>query len=526
VLTKNGSGSVTLTSNNTYSGGTTLNAGTLNVNSAGALGSGPLTLNGGTLDNTFGALTLASNPAQSWAGNFTFGGTNDLNLGSGGVTLTNSRTVTTNNSGRLTVGGVISGASNSLTKNGTGTLTLTNKNTYGGGTIVNGGILELGSGGGTGTIGGTLTINNGGTVRTLVTDSIGFTAGLQVNTVTLNAGGTFDAYIGGNEGFDTNFVMNGGTVQSTSGGRINFDTGFGISTNPASGNSTFSAPISIRGSALPIDVEAGSNLNLFTGFNNGTGNGTVTKTGAGTLTFGSGNAFPTAPLVFNGGVVATGGFSQSSTGTLQLASNSTLDLGPVGSNATVSFGDSSALAWSGTLTIANWSAGANHLIMIASPTGLTSAQLGDIKFADFAHQGASLVTSPAGAFSFGEVVPTIGDIDQNGVVNASDLNELMIALTNFDVFKNSLQSQNPLLTDSDLKYIVDVNLDGSPDNADIQAEIFTINAALAPHAPGLGNGSAVPEPASIALLGIGAFVAGFIAYRRRMSVQLSHGCNN
>ena len=54
----------------------TLSAGLLEPggNSA-ALGSGPLTLSGGTLDNTSGAaMTLAGNNAQNWNGSFTFVG--------------------------------------------------------------------------------------------------------------------------------------------------------------------------------------------------------------------------------------------------------------------------------------------------------------------------------------------------------------------------------------------------------------------------------------------------------------------
>ena len=49
-LTKNGAGLLVLNGPNTYSGGTTLAAGTLAVGNAGALGSGTLTITGGVLD--------------------------------------------------------------------------------------------------------------------------------------------------------------------------------------------------------------------------------------------------------------------------------------------------------------------------------------------------------------------------------------------------------------------------------------------------------------------------------------------
>ena len=48
------SGTTTLAGNNTHTDGTTLNAGTLNVNTASATGTGTVTINGGTLDNTSG----------------------------------------------------------------------------------------------------------------------------------------------------------------------------------------------------------------------------------------------------------------------------------------------------------------------------------------------------------------------------------------------------------------------------------------------------------------------------------------
>jgi autotransporter-associated beta strand protein len=136
-------GTLNLMGDNTLAtGGVTLTAGTLNLGTATALGTGTLTIDGGTIDNTSaGALTLTTNNAQAWGGNFAFGGSDDLNLGTGAVTLVGNRVVTVG-ANTLTVGGAIGGA-HSLTKAGAGTLTLNGVNTYTGLTTISAGTLNL-----------------------------------------------------------------------------------------------------------------------------------------------------------------------------------------------------------------------------------------------------------------------------------------------------------------------------------------------------------------------------------------------
>ena len=147
VLTKNGGGSLTLETSNSYSGGTTLNLGTLNVNNASALGSGTLTINGGTIDNTSGAAIVSStNNAQTWSGDVAFTGSNDLDLGSGAVTSTGSgnRTVTVS-SGALTVGELKTAAGQGFVKQGSGTLVLTSTDAGSAASVVNG-VLDIAAG--------------------------------------------------------------------------------------------------------------------------------------------------------------------------------------------------------------------------------------------------------------------------------------------------------------------------------------------------------------------------------------------
>ena len=172
------SGTATLAAFNTFTGGVTLNAGTLRVNNAFALGSGAVTINGGILDNTSGfAVSLANNNTQSWNGDFTFAGTgdgtHDLQMGNGVVTLGGAgpaRTVTVS-AGTLTVGR-IAGTGFGFTKAGAGTLTLapTAVSSISGELNVTGGALNIGAQDFTATgLAGSGTISNGsGTTRWLI----------------------------------------------------------------------------------------------------------------------------------------------------------------------------------------------------------------------------------------------------------------------------------------------------------------------------------------------------------------------
>jgi fibronectin-binding autotransporter adhesin len=146
-LVKSGTGSLTISSTNSYSGGTTLNAGTLNINSATAIGTGPLIINGGTIDNTSsGAVTLTTNNIQTWnTPTITFGGTNSLNMGTGTVALSGTNTtttITTVGTGTLTVGG-LTGSGDAVTKAGPGTLVVAGSSTYNGITTVTAGTLSV-----------------------------------------------------------------------------------------------------------------------------------------------------------------------------------------------------------------------------------------------------------------------------------------------------------------------------------------------------------------------------------------------
>ena len=227
-ITKTGAGTLMLSGANTYGGGLTLSTGTLQLNSAGAPGTGTFTINGGTITNTSGAdITLSNNNAQTWGGDFTAAvgsGTNSLNTGTGAVTLTGNRQVNVSGTtATFTVGGSIGdgGLGFSLTRGGggTGTLILGASNTYSGGTIISSGKLTANHDGalGTGNISltsgtVTLTLQNGAT-NNYINDNASLSV-ITGSTVNLNFTGTSDTV--------SQFIVNGVSQAAGTYGAGNF----------------------------------------------------------------------------------------------------------------------------------------------------------------------------------------------------------------------------------------------------------------------------------------------------------------
>lgn len=370
-VTKNGSASVTISSSNSYAGGTTLNAGTLNLHNASALGTGVVTITGGTLGNSSGAaVTLSTNNLQTWSGDVFFAGPDSLNMGNGRVTLGGSgtRTVTVS-SGTLTVGG-LTGTSVSgnlgFTKAGPGTLTLNptaisgalgsavgdvaiadgtlnmggfdlqTTGLSGSGTLANGsattrwiivnsatdttfsGLLTNGAGGGSLGLwkqgGGTLTVAGSNTYTD--TTTIGTTGSAAVlraaATSALGTGPIFFDSVGNASA--ARLELAGGIALANSAITLPGRNNPSVAILNVSGSNTLNAPISVTvGGGTYIFQSDSGTLNL--------GGGISATGGSRLLTFtGSGNGILGGTISNGGGTIS---LAKSGTGTWTLAGNST-----------------------------------------------------------------------------------------------------------------------------------------------------------------------------------------------------------
>jgi autotransporter-associated beta strand protein len=260
-LIKEGNGTLTLTANNnTWTGGTTLNAGTLAFSDNQGLGTvaGTLIINGGAIDNVSGGtLTTVNYPIQL-NGNFTFTGTNNLNFGTGAVVISNDPTITTTAS-TLTIGGAITPSTVSLTKAGAGTLAFgTNAVSLNNLTISTG---TLTSTSGTLTLAGNFSnsgtyTNNAGTVVFSGASSILGTSTTTFNNLQLNGSTTITTtpIING-----TLTMQEGGSVSS---GSVTYGAAGILRYNGTSGFTTSDGEFPSASGPLSVNINNSGNITL------------------------------------------------------------------------------------------------------------------------------------------------------------------------------------------------------------------------------------------------------------------------
>jgi autotransporter-associated beta strand protein len=343
-LTKNGTGKLVLSGNNSYNGTTTVSAGTLRATtSANALGLGTLTLSGGILElandtglafnrnttvtasstvtsdvltptgpavtHTLGTLGIGTQTLTIAKGSNVGSGTAGITYGA--VTLSGNASFSVDTGAQLTIGAITSGGADrtiafggpgntivsgiiddatgganttTVTKSGTGTLTLATANTYTDVTTISGGKVKI--------------QNNTSLGTTAAGTSVASGAAIQIDGSNLNVAEAITSLNG--DGGGTGALQNLGN------------------------NNTWSGAITLAGSAVinsdsglltigagGINESGGSLKDLtFGGAGNVTVTGNITasagdmrlfKDGAGTLTLsGSGNTFDGLTTVSNG----------------------------------------------------------------------------------------------------------------------------------------------------------------------------------------------------------------------------------
>ncbi|EDM0564516.1 AIDA autotransporter-like protein ShdA [Salmonella enterica subsp. enterica] len=326
-VVKSGDDALTLSGANTYTGGTTINDGTLVATSVDALGTGDVTDNatlelntGGTFDNAIsgsgqvvksGDKMLTLSGANSYSGGTlisdgTLVASNVESLGTGDVT--NNATLELNTGGDFTNN--ISG-SGQVVKSGDETLTLSGSNTYTGGT----------------------TINDGTLVATSV-EALGSGDVTNDAVLALNTGGDFANNIGG-----TGSVVKSGDETLTLSGSNTYTGGTLISSGTLVAND-----VNALGTG---DVTDNATLMLNTGgdfINNIGGTGRVEKSGDDTLTLSGSNSYTGGTLISSGTLVATnvdalGSGDVTDNATLELNTGGTFDNAISGSGQVVKSGD-------------------------------------------------------------------------------------------------------------------------------------------------------------------------------------------
>ena len=293
ALVQAGTGTLTLNGVNTYSGGTTLNSGWLNIGHANAIGTtGTLTINGGTLDNTSGSAIVLADRAINIGGSVVFNGSSALNLGAGAMSVTGNTTLTINGANALTM--LLQYGGYNFTKAGTGTL-----------------IFSGGSAAG------------GPSTLCLTAGQINFNADIDTRRTLYIANGT------------TLDNASGSTVRvlyataSGGGARVYIDGSF---TYLGTAGSLNLSPGSTTADQIILDVSptitVNNNTLIFSkGVNEANGSQGLTKAGAGTLTLSSAGSY-TGGTTISGGVLNIGAATAlgATTGALTFTGPSTLNL--------------------------------------------------------------------------------------------------------------------------------------------------------------------------------------------------------
>ena len=314
ALVKNGTNSLTLSASNSYSGGTTMNLGTLYPKTNSAFGTGTLTVNGGTVFNAFnpGLNLTFTNPVTLNGGTLRTGGGQSAtrNTWAASVTVTANSTVQSDGGtiGNLFTGGLSLGNSNY-------TLTIG------------------GNGNNSGSANNFNSVISGGPSATILVNSVGLAY--------LNAANTYSGSI--RSGWSL-VLQNANALQNATLDLNAADNGsVTLVNNAVIGALTGSRNLSLNVSSIFI----GNNGTSSTYSGALTNGGSLTKIGSGTFTLTGTNTYAGRTTINNGTLALSGGGSLASQN-ITVAGGATLDV----SAKTTTF------ALGGSTTLTNSSVGA------------------------------------------------------------------------------------------------------------------------------------------------------------------------
>ncbi|PAW86036.1 MAG: hypothetical protein B9S29_00390 [Opitutia bacterium Tous-C2FEB] len=290
ALTKAGAGSLQLTSDNDYSGGTSINGGTVIIDGAGRLGTGTIALAGGTLQLAAGTYTVANALSVGAAGG-SIEAVEDRTI-SGAAAI--SGALTKLGAGTLTLGGTISSSAGAAFNVAAGDLVLGQAsgivkvfaNSTLTGNLVLGGPIRF-------DVNGSSTISGPGAIKVvssgaLFSNTSGDVGGTITSEIILNSTGaafTKGAWTGTTYTPSTTFAT---TIGGTNGGSLSVNKLSGNSDVDISNNST------TGGGTMPLTL---------TGVSTYTGNTTInanTPTAGANLVLGINNALPTTTGIIVG----------------------------------------------------------------------------------------------------------------------------------------------------------------------------------------------------------------------------------
>jgi len=386
-LTKIGSGTLTLSGANTYTGTTTISAGEIQLGTGGTLGATTAdlvdnaTLDLGGTSQTVGAL---------------FGSGTILNSVTGTKTLTVG-----NDNGTGTFTGLIENSTGTVafTKAGTGAEVLTGANTYTGTTTISGGTLQLGNGGTTGSLSTSSVIVDNGNFT--IDESGPVTQGSSFSTVVLSGTGGFTQAGTGTTTLNLLNTFSGTTTIAK--GAISIST---VNTSSSAAQNLG------EGSMVDLGVAGTSSGDLiYTGGSNtlaksiyalGNGGDTVDNAGSGTLTLSGSIVKNGTKLTLEGDFNVTGTISGASSGSDLIINTGTTTL-------------SSANTYNGPTYIIN-GATLNAAVAGALPTGtrtdvtMDNSGIGSSTLALGASQSISSLTGASSSLvTLGANTLTIGN---------------------------------------------------------------------------------------------------------------------